>query len=93
MSSYTPITKESLSALILIEIRKKHTAMASKELIINGIIPRAHVDKLLKADILNGKLADASDFTDDQRIAKINELLQKHCFASTACLINELCTN
>lgn len=91
MSSYNATTKSSLTAMILIEIRKKHIAIASSELVLNEIIPRAYIDKLLRADILNGKEPSIECFTDDQRIRKMNELLQKHCSASTACLINELC--
>jgi hypothetical protein len=88
--SYNSITKETLTALILIEIRKKHIELASKELLISNIIPREYIDKLLIADKINNKLSNLNSFTDDERIQKIIQLLQKHCSASTACLINDL---
>jgi len=95
MTTYNPITKESLLGSILIEIRKKHVIAISRELILNRIIPIEYIDKLLKADIINNKSAEKKEmpniFTEEQRIEKINKLLQKHCALNTAYLINELC--
>jgi len=84
------MTKETLIAMVLIETRKKHIILASRELVMKDIIPKIYIDKLLTLDAINGKLPMTDKFTDEQRIEKINTLLQKHCFASTACLINEL---
>lgn len=92
-SNFTPITPESLKAHILIEIRKRHIQLVCKSLLSAHIIPIEYVDKLLKADILNGNLAiKENEITEQYRIDKIITLMQKHCSASTACVIQELCS-
>jgi hypothetical protein len=92
-SSFTLTTEDSLKAHILIEIRKRHTEILCRELLRASIIPTEYVDKLLKADIINGKLAITVDsIMEKHRIDKITILMQKHCSASTACIIQELCS-
>ena len=109
MAVYNKTTNESLLGCILIEIRKIHTKKAASDLILKKIVPNEYIDNLLMLDILNndkikhnhnfnnnteGVLEGVpKDFTNEQRIKKLTELLLKHCSATTASFINTLCNS
>lgn len=89
--NYNSMTPATLKSSILIEIRKTHSAKIAEELVRTQIVPNEYLDKLLRIDMMNQlKTPPASGFDDTQRIAKLNQLLQKHSIASTASFISNL---
>jgi tRNA(Phe) wybutosine-synthesizing methylase Tyw3 len=86
MSKYNKITLNSLKGEILIEIRKIQTMKICIELIKKEIVPTQYIDKILL-------LESCSIITNEKRIEKLNEILQKESSKCTAKLISDICNN
>ena len=84
MSKYNKTTQNSLKGDILIEIRKMQTKLIANELIKNGIVPNQFIDKLFILEASN-------NISDEKRIEKLNEILQKESSKGTAKLISDIC--
>ena len=93
-NQYRRTSKESLEGQLLIDIRTLHIKAIAREFIKHNIVPNAYLDNLIKIDALKKGILESSGlYTDEKRIEKLGQLLQKECAKGTAKLINELTTS
>lgn len=90
-NQYRRTSKTSLEGQILIEIRTLHTKAIASEFVKNNIVPKAYLDNLIKIDTLKKGIPESPRlYTNEKRIEKLEQLLQKECTKGTAKLINLL---
>jgi hypothetical protein len=92
-NQYRRTSKESLESHILIEIRNLQVKEIAIEFVKRNIVPKDYLNNLLKIDALKKSIPETPElYTDDKRIEKLGQLLQKECAKGTAKLITELTT-
>lgn len=89
--SYRRTDKYILEREILTEIRKYHINEISKAFVLQNIVSKEYLDRLIKIELLKNNILDNPNlYTNNKRIEILNKLLQKECTKCTAKYIHDL---